>query len=163
MGHGTQSLQVEKMKGRPPLKIFVRTFLLLITAALMASGSYSSARSATAQQAGDQSVQVINMTAKKYDFAPSPVHVKKGTKVQLRITATDHQHGFKINVYPDGGDTKGAPGLVFTSPQDCWTLPKGQVVTIEFVAKTAGSYPFKCCKFCGFGHAGMRGELVVEE
>ncbi|MGC1105693.1 MAG: cupredoxin domain-containing protein [Candidatus Acidiferrales bacterium] len=145
------------------MKIFLRAFLLLIIAGWMASGPFSSAKSPAQQQAPDQNVQVIDMTAKKYNYTPSSVHVKKGTKVRLRITALDHQHGFKINVYPDGGDTKGAPGLEFTSPQDCWSIPKGQTVTIEFVAKTAGSYPFKCCKFCGFGHMGMKGELIVDE
>ncbi|MGB6876471.1 MAG: cupredoxin domain-containing protein [Candidatus Acidiferrales bacterium] len=144
------------------MKIFLRAFLLLITAGWMASGSFSSVNPAR-QQASGQNVQVIDMTAKKYNFTPTPVHVKKGTKVQLRITALDHQHGFKINVYPDGGDTKSSPGLEFTAPQDCWTIPKGQTVTIEFVAKTPGSYPFKCCKFCGFGHMGMKGELIVDE
>ena len=46
--------------------------------------------------ADDQKVQVIGLTAKKYEYSPSPVHVKIGTKVQLRITAVDHDHGFKI-------------------------------------------------------------------
>ena len=134
-----------------------------MVAGFAASGSFSSARNPARQQTPAQNVQVVNMTAKKYEYTPASVHVKKGTKVQLRITALDHQHGFKINVYPDGGDTKGAPGLVFTAPQDCWTIPKGQTLTIEFVANTAGSYPFKCCKFCGFGHMGMKGELIVDE
>ncbi len=150
------------------MKILLRISLLMLTAGLAASGSYSSSwsvrRPARVQaQAPDQNVQVIDMIAKRYNYTPASVHVKKGTKVQLRITASDHQHGFKINVYPDGGDTKGAPGLVFTSPQDCWTIPKGQTLTIEFVANTAGNYPFKCCKFCGFGHMGMKGEIVVDE
>ena len=145
------------------MRILLRAFLVLMAGGLMASGSFSSGRKAVQAQTPDQNVQVIDMTAKKYVFSPSPVHVKKGSKVQLRITATDREHGFKINVYPDGGDTKGAPGLAFTAPQDCWKLPKGQTVTIEFTANTAGHYPFKCCKFCGFGHMGMKGELIVDE
>jgi cytochrome c oxidase subunit II len=152
-----------KNKGGRPLRIFLRVFLLLLIAGLSVNGSPLSARNRARQQAPAQNVQVIDMTAKRYTYTPSSVHVKKGAKVQLRITALDHLHGFKINVYPDGGDTKGAPGLMFTSPQDCWAIPKGQTVTIEFVANTAGNYPFKCCKFCGFGHMGMKGEVVVDE
>lgn len=144
------------------MKVFLGIFLLFAAALIFAGGSSSSAQS-SAQQAPDQNVQVINVTAKKYSYTPAEIHVKKGAKVQLHITALDHQHGFKINVYPDGGSTKGSEGLVFTSPQDCWTIPKGQTITIEFVAKTPGSYPFKCCKFCGFGHMGMKGEVVVDE
>lgn len=132
-------------------------------AGLAANSSFSNNRTLSYQQAPGQAAQVINMTAKKYEYSPASVHVKKGTKVQLKITALDHQHGFKINVYPDGGNTKGAPGLTFTAPQDCWAIPKGQTLTIEFVANTAGTYPFKCCKFCGFGHMGMKGEIVVDE
>ena len=45
-----------------------------------------------------QEVQVIEMTAKKYEYSPSPLRVKRGTKVQLRITALDRTHGFKINL-----------------------------------------------------------------
>jgi cytochrome c oxidase subunit II len=145
------------------LKILVRIFFLVAMAGIAANSSFSSAPTPASQQAPDQNVQVINLTAKKYEFSPTPLHVKKGTKVQLRITALDHQHGFKVNVYPDGGNTKRAPGLTFTAPQDCWTIPKGQTVTIEFVANTPGTYPFKCCRFCGLGHMGMKGEIIVDE
>lgn len=137
------------------------SFSLVITPSKRVT--FAKQQTAQAQPVQDANVQVIDMTAKKYVFNPSPIHVKKGTKVQLRITSTDHTHGFKINLYPDGGDTKGAPGLEFTTPEDCWKLPKGQAITIEFVAKTPGHYPFKCCKFCGFGHMGMKGELIVDE
>jgi cytochrome c oxidase subunit 2 len=151
------------------VRIFLRTISLLAVTAVFATGSFSSAAKRVGQQTATQTsaqngnVQVINMTAKKYVFSPSPIHVKKGTRVELRITATDRQHGFKINIYPDGGSTKGAPGLEFAAPKDCWTLPKGQTVTIDLVARTPGHYPFKCCKFCGFGHMGMKGELIVDE
>ena len=50
--------------------------------------------SAAAQQ---QQVQVIELNAKKYEYSLSPVHVKAGTKVQLKITALDHDHGFKMS------------------------------------------------------------------
>jgi hypothetical protein len=46
------------------------------------------------------------VTAKKYEFNPSPIRVKQGKKVQLKITATDHVHGFRIELFPDGSDTK---------------------------------------------------------
>lgn len=145
------------------MKLLMRVVLLVAMAGFLSSGSFSSDKNTAQQQTPDQNVQVINMTAKKYEFNPSTVHVKKGTKVQLHVTMLDRTHGLKINVYPDGGSTKGDPGLVFTSSQDCWSAGKGQTVTIEFVAKTPGNYPFKCCKFCGFGHMGMKGQIVVDE
>ncbi|HKW88602.1 MAG TPA: cupredoxin domain-containing protein [Candidatus Acidoferrales bacterium] len=142
------------------MKHFCRALFLVLFLGFISSGTYS--HETIQAPARDQNIQIIEMTAKKYKFSPSPVHVKRGMKVQLKITALDHVHGFKINIYPDGADAKGTPGLVFTTPKDCWRLEKGQVTTIEFVAQTAGSYPFKCCVFCGFGHMGMKGELIVD-
>jgi cytochrome c oxidase subunit II len=112
--------------------------------------------------AEDQKVQVIELTAKKYEYSPSPVHLKSGTKIQLKITATDHDHGFKISAVPDGALPNGAAGLIFSSAQDCWQLKKGETTTIEFLAQTAGTYTFKCCHTCGLGHKGMKGQIVVD-
>ena len=141
---------------RPSLRICsLIPALFILSAAALAQGAKP------AQPSGDK-LQIVEMTAKKYKFSPSPVHVKKGAKVQLKITALDREHGFKINLYPDRADTKAPPGLAFTSPQGCWKLKKGEVTVIEFVAQQAGSYPFKCCKFCGFGHLGMKGQLIVD-
>jgi cytochrome c oxidase subunit II len=111
--------------------------------------------------AADQKTQVIEITAKKYEYSASPIHIKSGTKVQLRITATDHDHGFKVAPVPDGALTSAA-GLVFTSPQDCWQLKKGETTTIEFFAQASGTYTFRCCHTCGLGHRGMKGQIVVD-
>jgi cytochrome c oxidase subunit 2 len=107
-------------------------------------------------------VQVIDVTAKKYEYSPAPIHVKSGTKIQLKITATDHDHGFSIVTVPDGADSNAAAGLIFTSPQECWQLKKGETTTVEFLAQAPGTYSFKCCHTCGFGHRGMKGLLVVD-
>jgi hypothetical protein len=37
----------------------------------------------------NDSVQVIEVTAKKYEYSPAPIPVKSGAKIQLKITATD--------------------------------------------------------------------------
>lgn len=110
--------------------------------------------------AQEQGVQVIELTAKKYEFTGGPVHVKAGTKVQLKITATDHDHGFKIGAI--GEDKNGKPGLIFTNAQDCVQLKKGETTTIEFVAQAPGTYLFKCCHTCGLGHGGMKSQIIVE-
>jgi cytochrome c oxidase subunit 2 len=132
--------------------------LLLVFGFFVATGLAAPGKAPQA----DQSVKVIEMTAKKYEFSPSPVHVKAGTKVQLKITTLDRKHGFKIELYPDGSDKKGEPGLVFTSKEDCFTIDKDAPVVVEFVAKTPGTYSFKCCVHCGLGHGGMKGQLIVE-
>jgi cytochrome c oxidase subunit II len=112
-----------------------------------------------------QNVQVIQMTAKKYEYSPSPVHVKQGTRVQLKITPIDRDHGFTIATVPEGADPTGPPGLEFTPPQpkNSWKLKKGNETTIEFVAQTAGRYEFRCSMPCGLGHGSMKGQLVVDQ
>jgi heme/copper-type cytochrome/quinol oxidase subunit 2 len=112
--------------------------------------------------AQDQNAQVIELVAKKYEYSPSPVHLKAGSTVQLKITAVDHDHGFKIGAGPDGAKPGGKAGLVFSSPQDCWQLKKGETTTIEFLAQASGTYTFKCCHTCGLGHRGMKSEIVVD-
>ena len=107
-------------------------------------------------------VQIIEVTAKKYEYSPAPIHVQSGTKIQLKITATDHDHGFSIATVPDGADSNTPAGLVFDSAQECWQLKKGETTTVEFLAKAPGTYSFKCCHTCGFGHRGMKGLLIVE-
>jgi cytochrome c oxidase subunit 2 len=114
-------------------------------------------------RAQTQAVQVVELSATKYEYSSSPVHVKSGTKVQLKITATDHDHGFKIFAVPDGALPNGADGLIFSSAQECWQLKKGETTMIEFLAQTPGTYTFKCCHTCGLGHKGMKGQIIVEQ
>ena len=110
----------------------------------------------------DPSTQVIQMTARKYEFSPSPVHVKLGMKVQLKITAIDRDHGFTIVRDPVGDDSCPHPGLVFTSTVDGWRLLKGKETTIEFVARVSGTYEFNCSLVCGLHHGRMEGRLIVD-
>jgi cytochrome c oxidase subunit 2 len=94
----------------------------------------------------EASPREIAVSAKKYEFNPNVITVKKGEPVRLVLTATDRDHGFKIEAL--NIDVR---------------LKKGEPTPVEFTADTAGKYEFKCSKFCGFGHGRMKGELVVEE
>ena len=141
------------------MRIVTHVSVLILAVGFSVAGGL--AGPANAPQA-DQNVRVIEMTAKKYEFNPSPVHVKAGTRVQLKITTLDRKHGFKIEPYPDGSDKKGEPGLVFSSKEDCFVIDKDAPAVVEFVAKTPGTYSFKCCVHCGLGHGGMKGQLIVE-
>jgi cytochrome c oxidase subunit II len=106
--------------------------------------------------------QVIEVTAKKYEYTPSPIRVKRGAQVQLKITSLDKTHGIRINLYPDGVDAKAGPGLIFASDEDCFKIEKDAPTIIPFVARTPGTYSFHCCNRCGIGHGGMKGQLIVE-
>jgi cytochrome c oxidase subunit II len=91
-------------------------------------------------------VHEIPVKAKKYEFSPSSIHVKKGEHVKLLITAVDHDHGFKLPAFDIQEELK-----------------EGETTTIEFTADKAGTFRFACSHVCGFGHRGMKAELVVEE
>ena len=141
-------------------KIAKRFPLSILPASLLAFAIPLSPSSSAPAQIQD--VQAIEITAKKYEYSASPIHVKTGTKVQLKVKATDHDHGFKIAAVPDGAVTNGTAGLIFTSPQDCWQLKQGETSTIEFLAQSSGTYTFRCCHTCGLGHKGMKGQIVVD-
>jgi plastocyanin len=142
----------------------MRSFFLvsLLLAATLALTGSKVAKPSNTTPGATEGVQVIEVTAKKYEFDPSPIRVKQGTKVQLKITATDHAHGFKIADIPDGAAPGTKAGLVFTSPQDCRKIEEGKTEIVEFVAQTPGTYSFRCCVHCGWHHRGMKGELIVE-
>lgn len=135
--------------------------LQLQTPLLIVGALFVSAASAAAAAPSD-APQVITVTARKYAFSPSPIRVKQGTRVQLKITASDHVHGFRLATTPEGGDANAKPGLVLSSGEGCNRIEQGQTVTVEFVAQTAGTYAFKCCVHCGWHHRSMHGELIVE-
>jgi len=141
-------------------KIAKRFLLSIVPKSLLGLAIFLSLSGSVRAQV--QSAQVIEVTAKKYEYSNSPVHVKIGTKVQLKVTATDHDHGFKLDAMSDGAASNGNPGIMFTSAQDCWHLKKGETTTIEFLAQTPGTYAFKCCHTCGLGHKGMKGQIIVE-
>ncbi len=90
--------------------------------------------------------QVVKVTAKKYDFEPSTISVVRGRPVRLEITAVDHDHGIEIKEL--GVKQK---------------LQKGKATVVEFTPDKAGTFEFHCSVFCGLGHHGMKGTLVVAE
>lgn len=116
-----------------------------------------------ATQTAPTEVKVVEMTARKYEYSPPEVRVKKGMRVQLKIRALDRTHGFKIALYPEGAGESGAAGLKFDPAQENFKLAEKEERVIEFVAERAGNYPFKCSVFCGLGHSKMKGVLIVEE
>ena len=88
----------------------------------------------------------FQVTSRKYEFSPSSLHVKKGDHLRLVIVAVDHDHGFRLDEFHI--NTK---------------IEKGKTVRVEFRVDKAGTFPFRCSNFCGLGHGGMKGTLVVEE
>jgi len=108
-------------------------------------------------------VKVIEISAKKYEFIPAEIRIKKGERVQLKIHSVDTTHGAKLILYPEGSKDKATPGLKLTDPNQNEKVEKNVDQVLDFVAVEAGTYEIKCAKLCGLGHGRMKGKLIVEE
>ena len=87
---------------------------------------------------------MIHVTAKRFEYDPSEITVKKGVPVILEITSLDRHHGFKL------------PELGVRAD-----IEPGAVTRVRILPKKTGRFPFECDVFCGSGHEDMSGELVV--
>ena len=112
---------------------------------MVATLSAVAACTSSAQSTPSEGQREFKVTAKKYDFSPSVIKVKRGDRVRLIITALDRQHGFKLEAFHVEKE-----------------LPKGEAIIVEFQADQAGSFSFQCSHFCGLGHQKMKGQLIVE-
>ncbi|MBI2558544.1 cupredoxin domain-containing protein [Candidatus Woesearchaeota archaeon] len=90
-------------------------------------------------------VKEFKITAKQFSFTPSTIEVNKGDKVRLIVTSMDVPHGIAIKEY--GINER---------------LEVGKPVTIEFTADKEGTFTAYCSVFCGSGHSGMKGNLIVK-
>ena len=98
-----------------------------------------------AQDAG-QGERVIKITAKKFEYSPNEIRLKRGVPVVLELTSLDRLHGFNIFDFGVRADI----------------LP-GQISRVRIVPEKAGTFVFRCDIYCGDGHEGMEGTLIVEE
>lgn len=87
----------------------------------------------------------VKLTAKQFSFSPAEIRVKQGERVRLVVTSEDVSHGVSIPAFNVN-----------------LTLEPSKTGTAEFVADKKGSFPFFCNVFCGSGHGGMKGTLIVE-
>lgn len=115
-----------------------------------------------ARPKADDAAKVIEVSAKKYEFTPGEIHVKKGEKVELKVHSVDETHGIKLSLYPEGTKDKSSPGLKFDDPAQNGKVEKGVDQVLDFTPLITGTYDFKCAKMCGFGHGHMKGKLIVE-
>ncbi len=90
--------------------------------------------------------QVIKITAKKFEYSPSNITLKKGVHVTLELTSLDQLHGFNC------------PGLNIRSD-----IAPEKVSTIRFTPEKTGTFDFHCDVFCGSGHEQMTGTITVTE
>lgn len=90
--------------------------------------------------------QVIRVTAKKFEFTPNEIRLRRNVPVILELTSVDRLHGFKV------------PDLNLQAE-----VKPGEVSRVRFIPEKVGTFAFHCDRFCGSGHEEMTGQIVVTD
>ena len=90
------------------------------------------------------SVQRIEIVAKRFDFTPGDITVKRGVPVTLVLTSKDVDHGLKFKDFNVAISVK-----------------KGETKQVTFTPGNAGTFIGQCSVFCGSGHGAMKMTLHV--
>ena len=115
---------------------YARFFALLLLPALVATASVG-------DRGGEPRAVVI--TAKRFEFVPSTITLKKGEAVKLLVTSEDVTHGFFLRQLKIDTD-----------------LIPGETQQITVTPQSAGTFTAFCHHFCGSGHGSMKLTVVVE-
>ncbi len=91
------------------------------------------------------SVREVRVETFQFGFDPATITVKQGERIKLVTTSRDVPHSIAIPDY--GIDLRSEPG---------------KESSVEFTANKPGTFTFLCAVFCGSGHRGMNGQLVVQ-
>jgi len=89
-------------------------------------------------------LKVIEITAKKFEFTPSEITLKKGEPVTLRLTSTDRVHGFMAKPFKIDTD-----------------IPPDKTTDVALTPDTAGDFTIICDHYCGTGHGNMKMKVTV--
>jgi heme/copper-type cytochrome/quinol oxidase subunit 2 len=117
-----------------------QALVLLLTLAAMAAGIWG--RPLHGQ---DDAFRTIDVVGSNFKFEPAAISVTEGERVRLRVRSMDRPHSVAIKAFH----------------VKALTAKPGETVSLEFVADKAGTFEFACAEYCGTGHAGMKGTLVV--
>ena len=88
----------------------------------------------------------LHITAKKFDFTPDTITLRKGEPVLLVLSSQDRKHGFNLRAFGIRADVN-----------------PGESARIRFTPNKTGKFTFSCDVFCGEGHEDMTGTVVVTE
>jgi cytochrome c oxidase subunit II len=134
----------ERVTALDPKEAFLKGNVVIFLLALctMAAGAWAR----QVNGVGDvEDVKTIDVVASRFQFEPATITVAQGDNVRLRLHSADRTHGLAIKAFRVKA-----------------LIPKaGAAITVEFVADQAGAFDITCSEFCGSGHAGMTGTLVV--
>ena len=116
--------------------------ILLLALCTLAAGAWARQGKGVADV---EDVKTIDVVASRFQFEPATITVAQGDSVRLRLHSADRSHGLAIKAVRVKA-----------------LIPKtGEAVTVQFVADQAGAFDITCSEYCGSGHAGMKGTLIV--
>jgi cytochrome c oxidase subunit II len=95
---------------------------------------------------GDDSAKIIKVSAKRFEYSPQEITLKKGAPVVFQLTTEDRSHGFSV------------PSMNLRAD-----IVPGKVTELKVTPQKAGEFDFFCDVFCGSGHEGMNGKIKVTE
>jgi cytochrome c oxidase subunit 2 len=121
------------------MKLKFISFALFVVALISAAFTVPSAPAQAAPRR-------IEVTAKRFDFTPAEITVKKGEPVVIELKSVDVAHGLSFRDL--GLNVK---------------VSKGQTAELSFTPDKVGDFVGQCSVFCGPGHGKMRLTLHVVE
>jgi cytochrome c oxidase subunit 2 len=121
----------------------------LVLAALLAlvpcAHPLASEGDAARETPAPQTPRVVEITARRFQFAPGVVILRKGEPVTLRLHSEDVVHGFYLKEL--GIDA---------------IIEPGKVTDVVVTPAATGRFTVICHHFCGSGHGGMKLALEVQ-
>jgi cytochrome c oxidase subunit 2 len=109
---------------------------------LLIAGFAAALAPRAATQGSERRIAVV---ARKFVFIPNEITVRKGESVVLEFTAPEVAMGFF------------APELGLRT-----LIVPGELARVPWRPDRVGRFDFLCDVFCGDGHEGMSGRLVVQ-
>ena len=91
-----------------------------------------------------QKPKVVDIVAKRFEYTPNKISLKKGELVTFRLESLDVTHGLYLDGY--GINIKARPGLIGKA---------------TFVVDKPGRFTFRCSETCGEFHPYMIGFLEI--
>jgi cytochrome c oxidase subunit 2 len=107
-------------------------------------GAATALAALTALAEGNKPERVIRVAAKKFEFVPAEIKVRRGETVVLHFTSPDVPMGANFADFKQRVD-----------------IMPGKVATLRLTPEQAGRFVFLCDVFCGSGHEEMSGTLIV--
>src|SRR5438874_5769388 len=122
------------------MKTNIRAVLIASVVAIVAIGATAGYVSAQAAPRA----KVIKISAKRFDYTPGNLILKKGQAVIFELDSCDVVMGFNLPDFKLRGDV----------------VPE-KVTRVQFIPDKTGKFTFFCDIFCGTGHEEMHGSITV--